>query len=171
MNVQQLLDEFDYSSSPNFLRRAVRLPLKAQRTLVTSFEGKHAPTDERRVCTAPKGADSIETLSFLCVCVRGGQRSRGPQHSPFRMESECRSFILIVSQGTIRLHSGFRFEPSETGADSLATGVLRIATTAEEVLGLAESFRAERIDDGTLWQRWAPWSRRKRASTGSFWMP
>jgi hypothetical protein len=57
-------------------------------------------------------------------------------------------FLIVESPATIRVYPGFTFE--REGDHPLNTVG---KATAEILEGLAE-FRAESIDDGTLWQRW-----------------
>lgn len=156
MNAQQLLDEFAYSNSPNFLQPGDAKTFDS----AADFSHIFRRASERfrmngvyalRQQGAGQDRESIVPVVYVC---EADSESEAQNIHRFVWNQNVVPFILIVSRGTIRLHSGFRFDPPGMESDSALTGVLRVATTAKEVLSLADSFRADRIDDGTLWQKW-----------------
>ena len=66
-------------------------------------------------------------------------------------------FLLVRCPRQVRLYSGFKYKPEtvgETETAGAARGILRAAIQFNEVATVLESFRAEAIDDGALWQKW-----------------
>lgn len=61
-------------------------------------------------------------------------------------------FILVETPGTLRLYSGFRFDPRAT--DDHGRGVLAASVSFNEVIDRLSAFRAEAIDSGAVWDRW-----------------
>ena len=63
-------------------------------------------------------------------------------------------FLIIVSQKAVRLYSGFRYAKPGTEADPERSGLLRAAETIEEAMSFLDSFRADQIDNGSVWDEW-----------------
>ncbi len=64
-------------------------------------------------------------------------------------------FLLVTSPRTLRVYSGFRFDPDETAKDDLNAGALRSFEDFNRVALELESFRAEAINTGRFWREWA----------------
>ena len=63
-------------------------------------------------------------------------------------------FLILAAPNTIRLYSGFRYERQQLDTASEATGLLRAAKDMKSALEFLEAFRADRIDDGSVWEAW-----------------
>lgn len=61
-------------------------------------------------------------------------------------------FVLVETPKTLRLYSGFRFDPR--AADDHERGVLEAVVAFNEVADRLAAFRAEAIDSGALWDAW-----------------
>jgi hypothetical protein len=61
-------------------------------------------------------------------------------------------FVLVETPKTLRLYSGFRFDPR--AADGHERGVLAASVAFNEVSERLQAFRAEAIDSGAVWDRW-----------------
>jgi hypothetical protein len=62
-------------------------------------------------------------------------------------------FILVQTPKYLRLYSGFRYK-RPASSDTEADGILRASIAFHEVLDQLPAFRADKIDDGTLWKEW-----------------
>ncbi len=60
-------------------------------------------------------------------------------------------FLIVESPSTVRLYQGFQFQHDETRDHSLQSAAKNIA----DVLDKLAAFRAESIDDGSIWKQWA----------------
>ncbi|MCC7337412.1 MAG: hypothetical protein IT422_20165 [Pirellulaceae bacterium] len=61
-------------------------------------------------------------------------------------------FLIVSARESVRLYSGFRF--SEGEASEVDCGVLHVATEMGAALEALSAFHSERIDDGTIWEKW-----------------
>lgn len=60
-------------------------------------------------------------------------------------------FLIIESPSTVRLYQGFQFQQAADGNPFLASAAKSIA----DILERLAAFKAESIDDGTIWKHWA----------------
>lgn len=62
-------------------------------------------------------------------------------------------FLLVVTPKSIRLYPGFKFDTSKQlhGKDQ---SLLKIAKTTNEILKKLFDFKADSINNGTIWQKW-----------------
>ncbi len=60
-------------------------------------------------------------------------------------------FLIIESPSTVRLYSGFKFDRDDSHDHSLRSAVRDVADILEKLA----AFKAESIDDGTVWKQWA----------------
>lgn len=60
-------------------------------------------------------------------------------------------FLIVESPSTVRLYQGFQFQHDETRDHSLKSAAKNIADVLEKLA----AFRAETIDDGSIWKQWA----------------
>ena len=60
-------------------------------------------------------------------------------------------FLIVESPSTVRLYQGFQFQHDETRDHSLKSAAKNIADVLEKLA----AFRAESIDDGSIWKQWA----------------
>ncbi len=140
-----------YHESPNFLRVA---DLEER-----PFSGyKHVYRKARELC----GLQGVYLLSDP----RQGHSSEVPVVFYCRAENEAAAakihqriwnqgvvpFVLVETPATLRLYSGFRFDPA--AADDHERGVLAVASTFNEVADRLGAFRAQAIDSGAVWDRW-----------------
>ena len=60
-------------------------------------------------------------------------------------------FLIVESPSTVRLYQGFQFQHDEGRDNSLRSATKNIA----DILDKLAAFRAESIDDGSIWKQWA----------------
>lgn len=140
-----------YAKSPNFLR-AVDLEEKP-------FSGfSHVYRKARERCglegvyllSDPRaGWESQIPVVFYCTAKNEAAASRIHR---LIWNQGVAPFVLVETPKTLRLYSGFRFDPR--GADDYERGVLEASVSFNEVTKRLEAFRAEAIDSGVVWDRW-----------------
>ncbi len=144
------LDALGYAESPNFLK------------------GEHLACANgfghifRRACVEPCSLQGVYALRppevgsaapivpVVYVCRAESERQADEVHR-LVWNQDVVPFLFVHTPTTIRLYSGFRYQHRKKGS---ARGVLRVLQDFHEVAGIAKGFRADRIDDGTLWREW-----------------
>lgn len=63
-------------------------------------------------------------------------------------------FLIIESPSTVRLYQGFKFDKSDQDA-SVDHSLKSAAKDIADILDKLAAFKAESIDDGTIWKQWA----------------
>ncbi|MFM9961981.1 MAG: class I SAM-dependent DNA methyltransferase [Planctomycetaceae bacterium] len=135
-------DQFDRLPA-NELVFALRLAVKACNQL--DADCGHARFEGAYVLQEKKQAPAIPVVYVISTDSETAAR----QIHQFVWNQNQTPFLIIESPTTIRLYSGFAFDREH---DRPLTEVARDA--AEQLERLA-AFRAESIDDGTLWRQWA----------------
>jgi len=97
--------------------------------------GRRATTPVVLVCEAPdeRAADAIHRLAW--------NQSVAP-------------FLIVHTPVGVRLYSGFDYEPGDADDSSPRRGLLEACVAFEAVSLRLDAFRAERIDDGSIWRVW-----------------
>ncbi len=149
--MQSAREVLNYDKSPNFLDAA---DLEGR-----PFSGyDHVYRKARELC----GLQGVYLLSDP----REGHASEVPVVFYCRAENEAAAarihqsvwnqgavpFVLVETPGTLRLYSGFRFDPDAT--DDRERGVLAVANSFNEIAERLGDFRAQAIDSGAVWDRW-----------------
>jgi hypothetical protein len=152
---QQILDELGYLNSPNFL-----CPGRRNR-----FEGaadfSHIFRRARQHCrlhgvyslreSESKARDTIIPVVYVCEAEDEADAERIHR---LVWNQNVVPFLIVASQQSIRLYSGFRYEPLRPNTDPVAAGIIQAANEMSAALQFLDAFRSRRIDDGTLWERW-----------------
>ncbi len=147
-NVTQALG---YEESPNYLRvdYLEDRPFSGYRHVYRNarehcgLQGVYLLSDQRR-------SHSSE-LPVVYYCKAENETAAGKIHQRIWNQGVV-PFALVETPGTLRLYSGFRFDP--TAADDLERGILAVATTFNEIADRLGALSAQAIDSGTVWDRW-----------------
>ena len=152
---QQVIDELQYSESPNFLRPGPKNSFEDAAdfshvfrrasqhcTLHGVYSLRHSESGSR---------DSIVPVVYVCEAANEQQA-----HEIHRLvwNQNVVPFLIVVSPKEIRLYSGFRYESPRPDTDPTLSGILEAATDLSTALKFLDAFHAPRIDDGTIWDRW-----------------
>lgn len=152
---QRLLDALGYRNSPNFLGSG----------RYDSFEDasdfSHIFRRAREHCrlqgvyslrqSEAKGRDIVVPIVY--VCEADGEADAERIHRLVWNQNVV-PFLIVTSQRSIRLYSGFRYETSGPDTASTEAGVLKAAGDMDAAMHFLDSFHSSRIDDGTLWEQW-----------------
>src|ERR1039457_5038964 len=155
MALQELLGILDYQRSPHFLtgdklrfdRDFGHLYRKAEQGC--SLKGVYAL---QGVDSSAPGANT----PVVYVCETSSVAEADLIHRRVWNQNVV-PFLLVQCPREVRLYSGFKYKRETIGGGTSAAaarGILRAAIQFNEVATVLESFRAEAIDDGDLWQRW-----------------
>lgn len=158
MQVDDLIGKLGYTQSPNFLRpgqpeferavdyghvfrRAARGKCRLQGTYTL-----RQPTDDHRDVVTP----------IVYVCQADNEIQAGEIHR-LVWNQDIAPFLIVATPQTIRLYSGFLYEHEDlaTSSDPECRGVLHTAQDFNSAVQFLEDFRAEAIDNGSIWGRWA----------------
>ena len=147
MDAAQLLG---YDASPNFLR--------AEEDFLDSQELAYVLRKAQAACGL-KGAyvlknegNGTSPIPVVYVCQAASEADAKRIHRQVWNQGIV-PFILVQTPRHLKLYSGFLYKPpslSETGDN----GILNAAIAFNEVVDQLSAFRAQSIDDGTLWQEW-----------------
>ncbi len=155
------LAPLEYENSPNFLTgdnlahalefaHIFRYAQEPASERGCSLRGVYALRDE-----ATRGS----LVPVVYVCKANSSAEAGEIHRRVWNQNIV-PFVLVQTPREIRLYSGFRYASSSKSINKatnpLAQGILNAAITFNDVASVLDAFRAEAIDDGTLWRRWGP---------------
>lgn len=96
----------------------------------------------------PKRASDVPVV-FYCQADNETAASRIHQHV---WNQGVVPFVLVETPKTLRLYSGFRFNPR--GVNDQERGVLEASIAFNEVASRLSAFKAEAIDTGAVWDQW-----------------
>jgi hypothetical protein len=153
MQLETFLSEMGYRGSPNFLsgdalrndsdngyvyRKAIE---------ECSLRGAYVlrpPSDDRAATTVP----------IVYVCETQTEADASAIHKKVWNQGIV-PFLVILGPNTIRLYSGFKYhKPHSALAEDSNDGLLRSAIQFNAIARELSAFRAESIDDGTVWREW-----------------
>ena len=98
-----------------------------------------------------KGRDTVVPVVYVCEAEDECEAERIHKRV---WNQNVVPFLILAAPKTIRLYSGFRYERQQPDAAPEATGLLRAASDMKSALKFLEAFRADRIDDGSVWEDW-----------------
>jgi methylase of polypeptide subunit release factors len=153
--VQQVLDELGYRESPNFLRPGRHHTFDKAADFGHIFRRAHARCRLQGVYSlrdsSAKGRDTVVPVVYVCEAESEDDAERIHR---LVWNQNVVPFLIVASQQSIRLYSGFRYETPRRNADPAVAGVIRAASDMKAALQFLDAFRSARIDDGTVWERW-----------------
>ena len=151
MELTGLLDDLHYSHSPNFII-GERLPHDAHSGHI--FRKAQQECSLRGVYTLRGSGYGTAVSSVPAVYVCEARTDEESERIHRRVWNQnIVPFVLVTSPTKVRLYSGFHYEP-QSHADGLKAGVLHAASNFNQLSTLIESFKAESIDDGSVWRQW-----------------
>ncbi len=155
MQLTELLDGLGYADSPNFLRADPRSWFKEAVDFGHVFRRAQEYCNLRGVYSLRhaenSGRDTVVPVVYVCEADNDEEAER-IHHKVWNQNVV--PFLIVAAPSTIRLYSGFRYGRREPDADPEVTGLLRVAQDMNTALELLKAFRAERVDDGTIWEEW-----------------
>jgi hypothetical protein len=155
MVVDELLSELGYDDSPNFLRadraRDFSQTIDYGQILRRAAEhcrlkGVYALRQKRK-----EAHETVVPLVYLCEA-KSDEDAERIHRSVWNQN--IAPFLIVVSQKAIRLYSGFRYERANDAAKTPKQGLLRAAETIAQAMTFLQSFRSDKIDDGSVWEDW-----------------
>lgn len=153
--VEQVLDELGYRESPNFLRPGRRNTFDSAADLGHIFRRAHAHCSLHGVYSlrdsSAKGRDTVVPVVYICEAQSDADAERIHR---LVWNQNVVPFLIVVSQQSIRLYSGFRYQAPLPNVDSTVAGIIDVAADMKAALQFLDAFRSTRIDDGTIWERW-----------------
>jgi len=155
MDANRLIDALGYSSSPNFLTPGGDHPFHVAADFGHIFQRAQEPCKLQGVYTLrhPEDTGRDTVVPVVYVCEASDEREARQIHRIVWNQNAV-PFLLVTAPDTIRLYSGFRYDRLQAGVDTAATGLLKAVADMQAALKALEAFHAERVDDGTLWEKW-----------------
>lgn len=152
---QQIVSELHYPDSPGFLRPGKETSFEEAAGFGHVFRRARQHCNLQGVYTLrqseTKERDAV--IPVVYVCEAKDERDAERIHRLVWNQNVV-PFLIVASRTEVRLYSGFRYEPARDGKPHQHAGILQAASDLNTALGFLEAFRAERIDDGTLWDEW-----------------
>lgn len=159
MNADQLLDTLGYSRTRAFL--------DATRWHEAS-EHAHALEHTASACAGPRVRGSFRgvymigvgsdawiraTTPVVLVCEAPDARAADAIHR-LTWNQSVAPFLIVHTPVGVRLYSGFDYEAGDPSDSGPRRGLLDACVAFEAVAQQLDAFRADRIDDGTIWREW-----------------
>jgi hypothetical protein len=155
MDVNRLIDDLGYARSPNFLRPGGKNSLDDAADFGHIFRRAQGHCKLRGVYTLrhpeEKGRDTVVPVVYVCEAEDECEAER--IHKSVWNQNVV-PFLILAAPKTVRLYSGFRYERQQPDAAPETTGLLRAASDMKSALKFLEAFRADHIDDGSVWEDW-----------------
>jgi SAM-dependent methyltransferase len=147
MDLNQVLNSLQYDSSPNFLSGKA---LESDRDFGHVFRKARAECKLRGVYGL-NGAACDKTQGFLPVVYVCEADSEGEAREIHRKvwNQNAVPFLLVVSQGWIRLYPGFKYD-RDVSHDGLR-GALQAIEDFNQIASNLSTLRAESLDSGRVW--------------------
>jgi hypothetical protein len=153
MQIDDFLSEMGYRDSPNFLSGDA-LSNDPDNGYVyrkamdkCSLQGAYVlrpPSDDRAAATVP----------VVYVCETHTEADANAIHKKVWNQGIV-PFLVVLGPNSIRLYSGFKYHKHLSSlTDDANDGLLRPAIQFNAIARELSAFRAESIDDGTVWQEW-----------------
>jgi len=155
MQLAELLQRLGYSDSPNFLRPASRSSFEGAADFSHIFRRAHEYCNLRGVYSLRhvEHVGRVTIVPVVYVCEAQDDQEAERIHRAVWNQNVV-PFLIVAAPRTIRLYFGFRYDRQQPGTDPKLAGVPQAAQDMNAALDLLEAFRAERIDDGTIWDKW-----------------
>ncbi len=153
MPVTDLIRALGYKDSPNFIHGSA---LEAIPAYSYVFRRAQSTCQLRGVYTLSemaRGGGTVVPLVYVCEAT---DKDSPPVIHQRVWNQNVVPFILVEKHGNVYLYSGFRYDgPPEKEAEEVpTTGVLRAVKEFNRNMLALQSFRAEAIDEGVVWQEW-----------------
>ena len=153
MTTAELLDELQYRQSPNFFEASDSSSFDDAADFAHTFRRASDELNLRGVYALRQSVtgtrDSIIPVVYVCEVAKESEASH--IHRKVWNQNVV-PFLIVSAPETVRLYSGFRF--SESGAADADRGLLHVAKDMSTALTALSAFHSERIDDGTIWEKW-----------------
>jgi hypothetical protein len=151
VELDALIDVLEYKDSPNFVR-ADELSNDIDFGFLYRRASQHCGLEGAYLLRAPNGPTAGTPIVYVC---RANSEEEARVIHKRVWNQDLVPFLLVTSPLTLRVYSGFRFEPDEAANDDLNAGALRCFEDFNRVALELQSFRAEAIDTGRFWREWA----------------
>lgn len=152
MQRSDLLKSLGYADSPNFLAGEELSRVPGYAHILRTARAKCGLRGTYTLQHREHG--TIQSLvPVVYVCEAEGDEEADRIHRLVWNQSVV-PFILVLTPSKIRLYSGFKYASSKRTRNPGAQGILNAAIDFNEVASVLGAFKAESIDDGSLWREW-----------------
>jgi hypothetical protein len=152
MQQSELLTSLGYKDSAHFLTRGdLGDASDYAHILRRSFEecglrGAYALRDHKR-------GENRSLVPVVYVCKADGDDDADRVHR-LVWNQNIVPFVLVLTPQKLRLYSGFKYASRQQANSLAARGILQAAIDFNEIMSALKAFKAESIDNGTLWREW-----------------
>lgn len=151
MELDALIDVLQYKDSPNFVR-ADELSKDIDFGFLYRRARQHCGLEGAYLLRASNGPGAGTPIVYVC---RAKSEEEARVIHKRVWNQDLVPFLLVTSPQTLRVYSGFRFDPDEATKQDLNAGALNHFEDFNRVALELQSFRAEAIDTGRFWREWA----------------
>ena len=153
--LDELLTQLEYKDSQSFLRAdqagAFSQTIDYGHILRRSVSHCHLKGVYSLHQGDAAGRDTVVPLVYVCETKDDDDAERIHR---LVWNQDIVPFLIVVSQKTIRLYSGFRYDRPGSDPKGPEQGLLKAADTLHQAMTFLDSFRSSRIDEGTIWDEW-----------------
>ena len=152
ISVAELTQQLGYDGSPNFLTGGALTRIPSLAHVFRRAEQDCGLTGVyalRQDASRPDG--SLVPVVYVCEA----ESEEAAQRIHRRVwNQDVVPFVIVRTPENVRVYSGFGYRAEADAPRRTASRILNEAVSANEIASkLAASFRADRIDDGTLWRQ------------------
>ena len=153
MQLDDFLSEMGYRDSPNFLSGDA-LKSDSDNGYVYRKAIGECSLRGAYVLRPPFGDKPAPAVPIVYVCETHTETDASAIHKRVWNQGIV-PFLVILGPNSIRLYSGFKYRrPHSALTDDANDGLLRPAIQFNAIAGELSAFRAESIDDGSVWSEW-----------------
>jgi hypothetical protein len=151
VELDAIVDVLQYKDSPNFVR-ADELSQDIDFGFLYRRASQYCGLEGAYLLRSSNGPTAGTPIVYVC---RANSEEEARVIHKRVWNQDLVPFLLVTSPRTLRVYSGFRFDPDEAAKDDLNAGALRHFEDLNRVALELQSFRAEAIDTGRFWGEWA----------------
>lgn len=153
MQLDDFLSEMGYRGSPNFLSGDA-LKNDSDNGYVYRKAIAECSLRGAYVLRPPFGDKTATAVPIVYVCETHSETDASAIHKKVWNQGIV-PFLVILGPHSIRLYSGFKYhKPHSALTEDANDGLLRPAIQFNAIARELGAFRAESIDDGTVWRQW-----------------
>ena len=153
MRLEDFLSEMGYRGSPNFLSGEA-LKNDSDNGYVYRKAIGECSLRGAYVLRPPFDDRTANTVPIVYVCETHTETDASAIHKKVWNQGIV-PFLVILGPNSIRLYSGFKYrKPPSALTEDANDGLLRPAIQFNAIARELNAFRAESIDDGTVWREW-----------------
>ena len=147
MDVAQVLG---YEDSPNYLSEDKDFP---HSQLGYVLRKAREECGLKGVYVLKEGHAESSPVPILYFCQANSEQEAAKIHRHVWNQGIV-PFVLVQTPNFLRLYSGFLYDPPPPASEAPDKGILKAVIAFNEAADQLAAFKAQAIDDGTLWQEW-----------------